>query len=744
MKRLSLSVALVLVAFFSCYLEDIYLHQRPPQPETRILITLRTHRPFNFDQEKAFGGKRNVAISQYIPLYTFLPDRVRSAKQKMEEAIRKVEALQGQAPLEASTFSKYVKKELGVEISPETAAQLLAYPNLKNLLEGIWTIEEPIQQGKIVEDTEPIKGKHNVEVLYPDPVGTFAHLADEFMPLEKARTNLRKKILQLFWQVDDRILDPAVRIALAILQPNLKYDQKENDRRIEELTRRYPSKIVPYGAGEVLVPFGKILSEEDVLLLEASQAEEKKDLYGRAPWVLLIIALSVTLYNLLLSAGVHSWSRKPPSHCLLLCLLIIAVLLLKACLLFTSISLYALPTGFLPLLLLLLYPERVSVAWTTLLGALLVCLFSGPNLDVLLLFVFGGITAILFCPRIRKWGHVLIPSVAIAVTNALVVFFLLFDWNLLASWLSGADPMNITLLKKMFRYALITRVAWAFIGGLCAGPLALLLLPLLEYGLGTVSSFKLNKYTDLQHPLLRDLLIKAPGTYQHTMTIAHLAQMVGEAVGANTLLLRAGAYYHDIGKTSSPGYFVENQFGGRNPHDELDPAVSCKIIMEHVRHGKSIAAKAGLPDVVVNFIPQHHGTLLVEYFYDKARKASEDPAQILEQDFRYPGPKPQSLEAALLMIVDAVEAASRTLQQPDRDTIQSMIRFILQRRIADGQFDECDLSTRDLGIIVDTLTRSLEAAYHSRIEYPWQKQEERVAEAGSGSKPTDAAPGSLS
>ncbi len=571
---------------------------------------------------------------------------------------------------------------------------------------------------------------------YPDPVGTVAYVADEFMTLEKARLNLRKKILQLFRQENREILEPAVQMALAILQPDLKYDQKENDRRIEEITRRYPSKVVPYRAGEVLVPFGKVLTEEDVLLLDANQAEERKNLYGRAPWVLLIIATSVTLYNLLPSASISPWSKRPPSYGLFRCLLIIAVILLKACLPFTSVSIYAVPIGFLPQSLLLLYPERAPVAWTTLLGALLVCLFSGPNLDVLFFFVFGGLVAIPLCPHVRKWFHVLTPSLAAGVLNAVVVLFFLLDWNLVASWLGTADRMSVTLFEKMSPVSLFARMGWAFAGVLCAGPPALLLLPLFELGWGTVSTSKLSRYTDLQHPLLRDLVVKAPGTYQHTMTVAYLAQAVGEAVGVNTLLLRAGVYYHDIGKTVAPGYFVENQLVGKNPHDELDPAVSCRIIMEHVQHGRNIAEKAGLPDIVTDFILQHHGTLLVEYFYDKARKASrEGTPEVREQDFRYPGPKPQSLETALPMIVDAVEAASRTLQGPDRDKIQAMIRFIIERRIADGQLDECDLSTREIGRIVDTLTDSLEAAHHSRVQYPWQKQEDGGAEASNADGP---------
>lgn len=723
--RLLLSIVLVLAMILSCYTEDIYLRLWPPRPGKAVFLTLRAHRMFNFDQEKAFGGKRNVALSQYIPLYTFLPDRVSSADKKMDDLINDVAAFQSREPPDSTGFSKYIKKEFAINIDPGIAARILGYSNLKNLLEAIRTLEQPLQQGKIVEDTEPIKGKKNVEVLYPDPVGTVAYVADEFMTLEQARRNLEQKIRQLLWQVDKENLDTAVQLALSVLQPDLKYDQKENERRIKEISRRYPSKIVPYKAGEILVPFGKILSEEDALLLEANRAQEMKQIYERAPRLFLSIILSVIFYILLLSESRRK-KRRPP-YGLLLSLLIISVVLLKACLLFTPVSVYGLPVAFLPLSLLLVFPDKTAVAWTTLLEALLVCLFSGSNLDLMFFFSLEGIAAILLYPQVRKWFHVLRPSLAIAFLNAAIVSFLLLDWSVVASLLKGTDSMSGALLGRIFTVPLLTRAGWAFAGGFLAGPLALLLLPVLEFGWGTVSAFKLSNYTDLQHPLLRDLLVKAPGTYQHTMTVAYLAQAAGEAVGANTLLLRAGAYFHDIGKTAAPGYFIENQSAGRNPHDELDPSLSCKIIMEHVEKGRKIAAKAGLPDLVQDFIPQHHGTLLIEYFYDKARKAGRDNNKILEEEFRYPGPKPQSIEAALLMIVDAVEAASRTLADPNRDKIEAMIRFIIERRIADGQFDECDLSTRDVGKIVDTLAGFLEAVYHSRIEYPWQKREDHLA-----------------
>jgi putative nucleotidyltransferase with HDIG domain len=287
---------------------------------------------------------------------------------------------------------------------------------------------------------------------------------------------------------------------------------------------------------------------------------------------------------------------------------------------------------------------------------------------------------------------------------------------------SGSQGMGLTSWEVNFSSSLPGLMSWAFAGGLVVGPTVLLLLPLLELSWHNTSVFKLNKFSDLQQPLLIELLTKTPGTYQHAMTVAHLAYALGEAIGANSLLLRVAAYYHDIGKTATPDYYVENLFGRKSPHETLPASESTKIIMDHVRNGKKIALEAGLPEEVADFIPQHHGTLLIEYFYDKAVK--ENPGAVINQkDFRYSGPKPQSVEAAILMIVDAVEATSRTIEEPTREKIEAMIRHIIQNRIADGQFDECNLSTSEIATIVNVLIHSLEAAFHTRVEYPWQEKE---------------------
>jgi putative nucleotidyltransferase with HDIG domain len=295
------------------------------------------------------------------------------------------------------------------------------------------------------------------------------------------------------------------------------------------------------------------------------------------------------------------------------------------------------------------------------------------------------------------------------------------DWQSIPLFSGQVPAVTMAGLMELYRHPLVYHLIWAFVGGMAAGPLTLILLPVLEFSWHTASAFKLNRYSDLQHPLLKRMFTEAPGTYQHSMTVAYLAQSAGEAIGANTLLLRIGAYYHDIGKMSNPRYFIENQFNGENPHDYLDAHESADLIVNHVKKGVKLGLNARLPKAVVDMILQHHGTQIMEYFYHLAAKSNPQSA-VNEKHFRYPGPKPQSIEAAILMIADAVEAASRSLQEPTRKKFEKMVRLITVKRIADGQFSDCFLTTRDIERITRTLVDSLEASFHSRIRYPWQEK----------------------
>ncbi|MEZ6131935.1 MAG: HDIG domain-containing protein [Planctomycetaceae bacterium] len=252
-------------------------------------------------------------------------------------------------------------------------------------------------------------------------------------------------------------------------------------------------------------------------------------------------------------------------------------------------------------------------------------------------------------------------------------------------------------------------------------------LPFIESAFGIVTDISLLELTDVSHPLLQELARRAPGTYNHSMNVASIGEAAADAVGANGLLLRVGAYFHDIGKGLKPGYFIENMTAGQeNPHDKLAPAMSALIIIGHVKDGLEMAEQHNLPRRLIDFIEQHHGTTLVEYFFREAtNRADEDHrTDADESTFRYPGRKPQTKETGVMMLADAVESASRSLSEPTPRRIQSLVHEITLKRVLDGQFDECGLTMSELRVIQASLVKSLLAVHHGRVKYPGQDQKE--------------------
>ena len=244
-------------------------------------------------------------------------------------------------------------------------------------------------------------------------------------------------------------------------------------------------------------------------------------------------------------------------------------------------------------------------------------------------------------------------------------------------------------------------------------------LPIIEQAFGIATSMTLMDYSDANQPLLKKLAMDAPGTFSHSLLIGSIAEAAADAIGANGLLCRVGAYYHDIGKINKAAYFVENQMGSANRHDQLSPAMSQLVIVGHVKDGIEIAKEFGLPAVLRQFIETHHGTTLMEYFYHEARKKQDDKqSAVSESEFRYPGPKPKSREAAIVMLADAVESAARSLTDHTPVKVETLVHTIAMKRLQDGQFDECDLTLRELSRIEMGLSKSLAAHHHGRIAYP--------------------------
>jgi putative nucleotidyltransferase with HDIG domain len=274
------------------------------------------------------------------------------------------------------------------------------------------------------------------------------------------------------------------------------------------------------------------------------------------------------------------------------------------------------------------------------------------------------------------------------------------------------------------------------VNGLVSAVLAIGLLPYLETAFDITSAIRLLELSNPNHPLMRTLLMEAPGSYHHSMIVGNLAEAAAEAVGADALLARVQAQYHDIGKTRRPYFFIENQYGADNPHDRIAPSLSTLIITSHVKDGLELARQYKLPKVVVDVIPQHHGTDMVKYFYHKAMESAKEDEIIDKKDFSYPGPPPQSKETAIVMLADSVEAAVRSLKEPTPGRIEGVVRKLIKDRLHSGQLDESDLTFKDLDKIAEAFVRVLAGLFHHRIEYPDMTKigAEPKAEAETGEK----------
>ena len=322
---------------------------------------------------------------------------------------------------------------------------------------------------------------------------------------------------------------------------------------------------------------------------------------------------------------------------------------------------------------------------------------TSQMLAVFLMTTIGGLTAIFLLRKNAQRVFVLVTGLIVGIVN----FFVLICVGALTN-------SNVT--------SAIPEAVYALIGAVTSGILCVGLQPMLEAAFNLVTPSKLIELSNPNQPLLRRLMIETPGTYHHSMIVANLAEAAAEAVDANALLCRVGAYYHDIGKLVRPMYFKENQLG-ENPHDKTDPRVSTAILTEHTRDGVELARKHHLPEAIIDMIRQHHGDTPVMYFYAKTVKMmGEENVDIA--DFRYDGPKPQTAEAAILMLSDTVEAAVRAMPDPTPEKISAMIRKLVRGKMEDGQLDECTLTFRDIGNICSAFETVLQGVFHQRIEYP--------------------------
>lgn len=370
----------------------------------------------------------------------------------------------------------------------------------------------------------------------------------------------------------------------------------------------------------------------------------------------------------------------------------------------TSVFLFAAPVAAGPMLvgLLISYGEIVWL-FTAFLSVCLGIMVE-YNFSFMLVSLVGGIAAARGVYNCKTRNDVYFAGVRTGAVNALMIAFILtmtkFDQE------SGGKEILLSIPA-------------GFISGIFSSMVAMMFIPLLETLFNYTTDVKLLELSNLNHPLLKEMIVKAPGTYHHSMMVGSMVEAAAEEIGANPLLGKVMCYYHDIGKMEHPNYFIENQKPGQNPHDHISPFMSKTLLIAHVKDGVEMGTAHKLGKPIIDGILQHHGTTLISYFFNKAldMKKEDDP-EISDQDFRYPGPKPQFRESALCMLADSIEAAARSLDEPTPARLQNIVRNVIQRKFSDGQLDECNLTLKDISKVEAAFVRILLGIYHQRIDYP--------------------------
>ncbi|HDZ76804.1 MAG TPA: HDIG domain-containing protein [Candidatus Omnitrophica bacterium] len=379
-------------------------------------------------------------------------------------------------------------------------------------------------------------------------------------------------------------------------------------------------------------------------------------------------------------------------------LLVIIITAAKFIVGYPVFSVYYIPVAALSILCTILFNNITLSLVLTLIGALSAGIIAGLNLNLACILLVGGVFASFMVLNVRRRSQIIKAGIAAGILQGMCVVLI--------------QSPNLDGITKFIIPNLLS--------GLLAGVVITGVLPVFEYLFNVITNITLLELSDFNHPLFRKMVLEAPGTYHHSLIVGNLSETAAESIGANSLLARIGAYYHDIGKIEKAEYFIENQppENATSTHEQLKPSISKMVIMNHVREGVELARKYRLNDSIIDFINQHHGTSLVFYFYLRALENTNTEKEVEEEGFRYSGPRPQTKETAIVLLADSVEGATRALRDRTPKKIDELVRKVINNKFIDGQLDECDLTLFDLEKIASVFIKILSAVYHARITYP--------------------------
>lgn len=488
-------------------------------------------------------------------------------------------------------------------------------------------------------------------------------------------------------------------IVLSKIEPNLFYDEEKTNEKIEEVKKSTEKVIIK--KNQIIVKEGEPITEGQIQTLkELGIIGEGKTGSLLVLYILTAMFIGIILYlQYTYVKKNHKAIYEDNKKLILICLLNVSYLVLASGVKY--VSPYLIPMVCTPLLLSMLINHKVSLVLSSYNVILLGALIEFDPQIILLAFI-STILSSTILRKMQQRNDIIYATLGIGLLCGILNFLI-------------GNMVSINI-KEVIINSLLT-----IVGVLISGILTIGILPFIENTFDVVTTLKLLELSNPNSPLLRKLLMESPGTYHHSMLVANLAEMAAEEVGANPVVTRIGAYYHDVGKTSRPYFFKENQIGNENPHDKITAALSARIIISHVKDGVELAKEYKLPKVIQDIIAEHHGTTFVKYFYITEKNNSDDPDSINEDDYKYPGPIPSTKESGIIMLADSVEAAVRSITEPTSEKIEQMVSNIIDGKIKDKQLNNCDLTFKDLDKIKECFLKALKGIYHQRIEYPTEK-----------------------
>ncbi|UTR14377.1 HD family phosphohydrolase [Salipaludibacillus sp. LMS25] len=548
----------------------------------------------------------------------------------------------------------------------------------------------------------------NLETAQETTTSAVYDVMEEEIPMDEvddAKERVESKVA--IATVSPDLLEAMIEISRFGITANYMMDEDATQEARESAIEAVEPVMIR--EGQLLVEEGQVITGEIYQQLSLVGLTEEVPLYYPYVGLAIIISLLIAMLAYYLNDAKTSLQTNNTHLLMYSTIYMLSLILLKLVSLTYVIDLngitFLAPVAMGTMLLTTLLQSRVAIFTSMTFAIIASIMFNGESSGIVnythgIYIFFSGLAGVFFLSKSQRMMRMLQTGIFVSFINILVVIAILLLKNAQYGW-----------------FDIGTNVGFAFLSGFISVVLAIGLLPFFEAGFGVLSPTKLIELSNPNHPLLRKILLEAPGTYHHSVVVANLAEAACESVGANGLLARVGSYYHDIGKTRRPHFFIENQMKIENPHDNMSPHLSKTIIISHPYDGADMLKSHKLPKAIVDIAEQHHGTSLLKYFYHKA-KQTDAKEEIEEEEFRYPGPKAQSKEAALVGFADCVEAAVRSMQHPTTEKIESLVRKILLDRLTDGQFDDCDLTLKELNKAAISMCETLQGTFHSRIEYP--------------------------